>query len=75
MIASKYENGIFSDDQETYLLIDWMSSEFNIRVEKKGELYVAYSKETNKMLFFSSDVKVIFNALIYLAQKESEQNA
>lgn len=75
MIGSKNDDLVFSDGAEIYLLIDWMATEFNIRVEKKGNLYVAYSNETNKMLFFSADVKVIYNALIYLANKESEENA
>lgn len=75
MVGSKYNNNIFSDGSETELLIDWMASEFNIRVEKVGQLYVAYSNETNKMLFFSSSVKVIYNALLTMAIKESDDHA
>ena len=75
MVGSKYNNNIFSDGSETELLIDWMASEFNIRVEKVGQLYVAYSNETNKMLFFSSSVNVIYNALLTMAIKESDDHA
>ena len=70
MIGSKSDGFIFSDGTEIYLLIDWMSTEFGIEVEKKGDLFVAYSKETKKMLFFSSDVRVMYEALLVLAKKE-----
>lgn len=75
MIGSKSDGLIFSDGAENYLLIDWMASEFNIEVEKKGDLYVAYSKETKNMLFFSSDVRIIYLALLVMAEKESEEDA
>lgn len=75
MIGSKSDGLKFYDGCETYLLIDYMATEFDIEIVKKGELFVAISKETQKILFFSSDVKVVYKALLYLAEKESEEDA
>ena len=70
MIGSTFDGHKFSDGAEIKLLIDWMASDFNIDIKKEKDLYVAYSKETKNVLFYSSDVNVIFNALLILAEKE-----
>lgn len=48
---------------------DWLK-EYDIRIEKKNMLYIAYSNINDRIIFYSSDPIVVYNAILYLGEKE-----